>query len=148
MNTELQTLEPPAPAPRDSALLPRRPVPPKPPSEGGSPTQADRTPHSALKRRTSKIAGLPKKLRDLINERISDGVPYDQIAQELKQASDPPCPCEISARNISDWFSGGYQDWVRHQDALEVLASRFDFALDLAQNSHPDTLAPVKASKG
>jgi hypothetical protein len=91
-------------------------------------------------RRTGKIARLPKKLRDLINELLSDGATYAQIIQRLNESTDPPLPYHVAQKNISQWHDGGYQDWLQHQDRMEFLASKLDFALDLARNSQPEKL--------
>ena len=91
-------------------------------------------------RRNGKIARLPKKLRDLVNELLSDGVTYAQIVQRLNESIDPPLPYQVAEKNISNWQDGGYQDWLQHQDRMELLASKLDFALDLARNRQPEKL--------
>src|SRR5512133_483000 len=99
------------------------------------------TPHPAFqKRRTGKIARLPRKLRDLINELLSDGLPYAEIIQRLKESSDPPLPYDISEKNLSNWHTGGFQDWERHQDRMDLMATKFDSAMDLAQTTEPHKL--------
>ena len=96
------------------------------------------TPHKRL-RHNSKIARLPKADRDFINDLLDDGFTYGQIVQELQEL-DPPLPYPISERNLSGWYATGYQEYLRHQERLEILTSRFDFALDLAQSYGPEKL--------
>ena len=111
-------------------IAPIGPIPP--------PVKSDATNNS--RRRNGKIARLPKKLRDLVNELLSDGATYAQIVQRLNESTDPPLPHEIFEKNISTWHDGGYQEWLQHQDRLDLLASKLDFALDLARNSQPEKL--------
>ncbi len=91
-------------------------------------------------RRNGKVARLPKKLRDLVNNLLSDGATYPQIIERLKQSTDPALPFPIYEKNLSHWHKGGHQDWLRNQERLELVSSRIDFALDLAQSSHPEKL--------
>ena len=91
-------------------------------------------------RRNGKIARLPKKLRDLVNELLSDGATYAEIVRRLNESADPSLPYPVAEKNISTWHDGGYQDWLRQQENLELLTSRLDFALDLARNSQSEKL--------
>jgi hypothetical protein len=92
------------------------------------------TTHS--RRRTGKIARLPRKLRELINHLLDEGTPYTQIITALQQSTEPLLPYSISVRNISNWHDGGYQDWVQHQEQLQLAAAKFDLALKLARGEH------------
>jgi hypothetical protein len=96
-------------------------------------------PHSPV-RRTSKIARLPRKLRDLINAALDDGASYGAIVQQLSQSTNPPLPYPISERNLSDWHRAGYQDWLRHQDYLAILSTRLEDVFDLLQTTDPAQL--------
>ncbi len=86
-------------------------------------------------RRNGKIARLPRKLRDLVNQLLDDGVTYAQILQNLEQSSDPPLPYPLSERNISTWQQGGYQDYLKFRETLDLLSLKLDLALDLAREA-------------
>jgi len=76
---------------------------------------------------TSKIARLPRDLRDKLNVRLHDGDPGNKILdwlnrdktvrQILKEQFDSS---PITKQNLSQWKNrGGYQDWKNHRDVLE-----------------------------
>src|SRR3954463_4082333 len=75
-----------------------------------------------MKTRISKIAQLPKTIREELNRRLEDGQQGPEILPWLnqlpatknllnKQFDGKP----ISKCNLSDWRQGGYQDWLRLQ---------------------------------
>jgi len=82
------------------------------------------SPHKRL-RHNSKIGRLPKADRDFINSLLDDGLTYGQIVQELREL-DPPLPYPISERNLSSWQATGYQEYLRHQERLDLLAANQD----------------------
>ena len=76
---------------------------------------------------TSKIASLPRDLRDKLNARLHDGDPGNKILdwlnrdktvrQILKEQFDST---PITKQNLSQWKNrGGYRDWKNHRDVLE-----------------------------
>jgi hypothetical protein len=115
--------------------MPEQPIPSILPHPDTS-TSPGATPISSV-RRTSKIARLPRKLRNLINAALDDGATYGAIVQQLAQSSDPPLPYPISERNLSDWHRAGYQDWLRHQDHLTILSTRLEDVFDLVHTTDP-----------
>ena len=76
---------------------------------------------------TSKIASLPRDLRNQLNARLHDGDPGNKILDWLnrdetvrqilkEQFNSTP----ITKQNLSQWKNrGGYQDWKNHRDVLE-----------------------------
>ncbi len=91
------------------------------------------------RRRTGKIATLPKLLRDQVNTMLRDGVTYAAISSFLDQHDVPG----VNGENLSHWFKGagdeedgsGYQDWLKEQSRLDDMRIRRDFALqDVKEN--------------
>jgi len=78
-------------------------------------------------RRTGKVARKPKLIRDRINQMLLDGVPYAEIASSLG-----PDGSDLDDRILSRWKSGGYQDWLREQQKVDVARLEQEFASDLA----------------
>src|SRR5437867_1469738 len=83
-------------------------------------------PKTAPKRRTSKIARLPKPVRDKLNLLLQDGLSYRKIIQDLG-----PDAKGLIERNISTWHHGGYKDWLKEQQWRENTRMRHESASDL-----------------
>jgi hypothetical protein len=92
-------------------------------------------------RRRGNVARLPKILRDLVNSMLDDGNPYSEIVKALENSIDPQLPHPVSERNISNWFDGGYQDYLRHQSWRERIDTRADRYLDVAATDAPRLVA-------
>src|SRR4051812_18485402 len=88
-------------------------------------------------RRRGNVARLPKTLRDLVNAMLDDGKPYSEIVQALQNSADPILPHPVTERNISNWFEGGYQDYLRAESWRERIDTRADRYLDVAANDAP-----------
>ena len=78
--------------------------------------------------RNGKIARLPKTIRDELNRRLSDGEPGNQLVAWLNGLPEVQevVATEFGGRtvreqNLSEWKQGGYQDWLRQQEALELV---------------------------
>src|SRR6516165_7400573 len=97
--------------------------------------QPETTLHSALctlhskRRRNGKVASLPKPQRDLVNHMLEDGAAYKEIVAALAQLGH-----SVSARNISNWYQGGHQDWLLHQERLAANRIREEAVLDILTN--------------
>ena len=89
-------------------------------------------PLGSCRRRTGKVARLPKPVRDQINQMLLDGLPYSEILQKLGEQVQ-----HISDDNLSNWKAGGYQDWLREQQRVEMIRFRQEFAIDLVGNVDP-----------
>lgn len=86
--------------------------------------------------RNGKIARLSKAVREELNGRLENGEPGCQVVDWLNGlpevrgvlaaefAGQP-----INEQNLTAWRQGGYQDWVRHQEALA-------WAGRMAEDSH------------
>lgn len=92
--------------------------------------------------RQGKIARLPHKLRKQVNTRLRDGESAPRILAWLNQ--EPAAiavwknefkgvPC--SEQNLSEWRTGGFQDFLRERERLDAITSLSDYALELAQRS-------------
>ncbi|MDR3403372.1 MAG: hypothetical protein P4L99_12815 [Chthoniobacter sp.] len=75
--------------------------------------------------RCGKIARLPKPIREEINQRLQAGATAKSLVpwlnglpevQALVAAEFDGHP--VSVHNLSQWKNGGYQDWLRFQEAL------------------------------
>src|SRR5204862_57558 len=75
------------------------------------PHSAFRTPQSQPgHKRNGKIAKLPKASRDKVNLWLDDGLTYPQIIQNLGDEAK-----DLNPDHVSQWFKGGYQDYLRQQ---------------------------------
>ncbi len=101
-------------------------------SEASSPDP--KAPGISDHRNKGKVARLPKKLRDEINQMIDDGLPYGEIIQHLGEAGK-----DLNEKNISTWKSGGYQHWVQEQQRLGAMRARQEFAIDLVHQNEGAT---------
>src|SRR5438552_1484644 len=62
-------------------------------------------------KRNGNIAKLPKAIRDQINRWLDDGHTYPQIIKDLGAEGK-----DLNPGHFTQWFQGGYQDYLRHQD--------------------------------
>lgn len=82
------------------------------------------------RRRTGKIARLPKDLRDVINLMLRDGATNDEIRERLAFHKS-----ELNDQNILNWREGGYVDWQGEQERLEDMRDRREFALRIVKEN-------------
>ena len=66
--------------------------------------------------RNGKVARLPELIRQLINEMLDEGFIYRAIIQKLKDLG----IIGISEMNLSNWYKGGYQDYLLKQRYLDA----------------------------
>ena len=81
-------------------------------------------------RRKGKVARLPKSARDKINVMLQDGLPYFEIIQRLG-----PEGAGLTEKNLSNWKSGGYLDWLRGCQLAEAIQLKYEQAQDIIANS-------------
>src|SRR4051812_5505832 len=60
--------------------------------------------------RNGKVARLPEPIRNRINQMLENGLPYRVIIRNLAETESLPYP--LSEMNLSNWFQGGYQDYL------------------------------------
>src|SRR3954471_17000109 len=78
------------------------------------------------RKRTGKIAQLPKAVRERINHLLDDGRDYPAILKDLGPHAEG-----ISHQNLTNWRQGGYQDHLEHQRELECIRTQTEAAADL-----------------
>jgi len=86
--------------------------------------------------RIGKIARLPLHVRNELNRRLSEGEPGTKLVAWLNEGSariwlrndSEGRPIRITEQNLSEWRQGGYQDWLRHEEARQ-------FTQDLAEQA-------------
>jgi hypothetical protein len=78
--------------------------------------------------RNGKIARLPFHIRNEINKRLSDGEPgvklvkwANEEVQFFMHNKVEGRRIRITEQNLSEWRQGGYQDWLRHEEARQFL---------------------------
>ncbi len=81
-------------------------------------------------RRKGKIARLPKKTRDRLNEMIQDGVPYLEIIERLG-----PEGQGLNEVNLSNWKSGGYLDWLKETQIADAIQAKYELAESIVARS-------------
>src|SRR5258706_4951070 len=84
---------------------------------------------STSRKRVGKIAQLPKIQRDLINRLLDDGSTYKIIEEDMAKQD-----VSLNAENISNWFQGGYQDYLQHGDWLAQMSALRENAGDFLQS--------------
>ncbi|HWW01255.1 MAG TPA: hypothetical protein VNZ64_16280 [Candidatus Acidoferrum sp.] len=100
---------------------------------------ADAAAPPANLRRNGKIARLPKETRDMLNHMLDDGLPYRVIIDELGEAGRG-----LNIQNITNWVQGGYQDYLKHQDAIDRAKAQVELAIDLLREIGDADIAQVR----
>ncbi|MEP6668202.1 MAG: hypothetical protein ABJF10_03565 [Chthoniobacter sp.] len=96
--------------------------------------------------RNGKIAHLPHAIREEINQRLWNGETGRSITDWLNTLPEVRTAMEaffggseIREQNVSEWKQGGYEEWLRHQEALEVVKMLFEQGQEL-QGEAKDSL--------
>lgn len=92
-------------------------------------------------RRHGKVARLPAAIRDKINKFLDDGFTYSKIIGELENSTDPALPYCLTPDNLSNWFDGGYQDYLRNQERAERIKSATQDHMHLARENPAELTA-------
>ena len=78
--------------------------------------------------RRSKISCLPKSIREELNRRLEDGESGPSLVKWLNESPEVRLGLpakfagqEFTPQNLSRWRQGGYQDWLRQQNTLELV---------------------------
>lgn len=100
--------------------------------------------------RVGKIARLPKPIREELNRRLLAGEPGKQLVRWLNQQPEVQTVLQtsfdgipISEPNLSNWKSGGFRDWLAHQQVLQRVRSLSENVRDLAPGSPPRLLSQL-----
>ena len=121
-------------------------APPHPPvsSEQRQAEEAENQPDHPLStpktthRRKGKVAHLPKAVRDQINQMLLDGLGYAKIIKSLGDQGKG-----LIEKNISNWKTGGFQDWLRDQEKIQASQRKMEFALDILSNIKPEDISKI-----
>lgn len=107
--------------------------------------------------RKGKIARCPLAIREEVNRRLLDGQSGPKIAAWLNAHEDVLRVLDehfheepVSNQNLSEWRTGGYQDWLKRREQIENTKSLSSYALKLAQASGgniSDGAAAIMAGK-
>src|SRR5436189_4825362 len=81
-------------------------------------------------RRNGKVARLPSALREQINHMLDDGVPYKTIIQKLGEAGK-----HLNKDSISNWRSGGYQDYLKAHLINDRARTQTEAAADVVRET-------------
>jgi len=92
--------------------------------------------------RNGKIARLPYSIRDLLNGRLRNG---EQGTKLIEWLNGLPKVQEVLAeefggrpineQNLSEWKQGGFEDWLRHEEARAWMREVRDEAADLEEDA-------------
>jgi hypothetical protein len=92
--------------------------------------------------RLGKIARLPLEIRRKLNRRMADNEPAGKLLTWLNALPETKAilqadfdGADITPQNLSEWRSGGYQDWVREQQNVENIKEVTQYSMALADAS-------------
>ena len=103
-----------------------------------TPTRRRIFPHSHWrpgKARTGKIARLPQKLRESVNQMLLDGFTYQAIIAGLG-----PEGRHLNYHSLKRWRQGGYQDWLIARQRADLSQLKEQFARKLISQTPPQNL--------
>lgn len=85
--------------------------------------------------RNGKIARLPAKIRDQVNQRILDGQTADKILAWVNDSQELRGPRAITPQNLSEWRAedGGFEEWKDEQEHVEHIRQLSEYALRLGE---------------
>jgi hypothetical protein len=90
--------------------------------------------------RLGKIARLPLDIRRQINRRMADNEPAGKLLGWLNALPETKAILQadfdgaaITPQNLSEWRSGGYQDWIREQQAVDNIKELAQYSMSLAE---------------
>jgi hypothetical protein len=97
------------------------------PSAASAADTSDPTFGPRLRARTGKIARLPEAIRTALNERLADGYESSVILDWLNRQPETKAVLKaqfdghpISKQNLSAWRQGGFQEWVRIEESIDL----------------------------
>lgn len=90
--------------------------------------------------RVGKIARLPWKIREELNQRLLDGesapkiLPWLNGLDYVKRVVEEDFEgLHITDKNLSDWRLGGYEDWIKQRRSVERTSEMARYAMKLAK---------------
>ena len=89
-----------------------------------------------------KIARLPYAIRDILNERLRNGEQGAKLVRWLNRLPEVKevlagefCGRPINEQNLTEWKQGGFEDWLRHQEARAWVRALADESADLEEEA-------------
>ena len=106
--------------------------------------------------RNGKIARIPRQIRETLNQRLLNGEQGIKLVKWLNSLMDVKMMLEdefgdrpITEQNLSEWKQGGYQEWLRHQDELDLARTLTEQGTALTEEAGymalSDRIAPTVA---
>ena len=93
------------------------------------PENSEQTREQQEERRSrSKIARLPRSVRDNLNELLDAGLSYKDAIRELGEAA-----TGLNEMDISRWFRAGHKQWVDQRAWLDRVEGTFEVAKDMVE---------------
>jgi hypothetical protein len=127
----------------------KKPQPKRPARERERAVPAATKPRLSVPRaRTGKVARLPIDLRENINYQLRDNVPGPQICDLVNSSRKLSGAAAITPQNLSEWRTGGYQEWLEDQKEAERLKRLSEYAYRLAEAAGGDMAAGSAAIAG
>jgi hypothetical protein len=103
-----------------------------------------------MKTRTGKIARLPRSVRDELNLRLSNNEPAAPLLAWLNALPEVRAILtaqfdgrDITDQNLSDWRQGGYEDWLRLQDAHDWVRHLMDYSSGIQEATGQASVADL-----
>ena len=75
-----------------------------------------------------KIAELPQNQRDLVNHLFDEGATYKVVEEEMAKLG-----VSLNGENLSNWFNGPYQDYVRDREWREDILAHIESGSSLGE---------------
>jgi hypothetical protein len=98
--------------------------------------------------RNGKIARLPLHIRNGLNERLQNGEMGKPLLDWLNQEPEVKEVLKdqfegrpINKQSLSDWRRGGYQEWLRHQEARDMVREMAEQAGELETEADEQRVA-------
>jgi hypothetical protein len=105
--------------------------------------------------RNGKIARLPLAIRNEVCRRLDDGEVGPKIIAWLHTLPEVLAVLDehfneqpISAQNLTEWRQGGYQDWKKRREQLDLTKGLADYSADLAARNGGTTTQGASAIAG
>ena len=83
--------------------------------------------------RQGKIARLPFRTRELLNERLLDNENGPDILAWLNKLARLEGPASITPQNLSEWRAGGFAEWLEGRQKVERTKSLAEYCHRMAQ---------------
>jgi len=98
--------------------------------------------------RNGKIARLPRHIRDTINGALYRGIEGNYLVwwlnekPEVKEALDVWFEGRpITKQNLSEWRKGGYKEWLKRQEACDIVRQLNEKAVALAHTADSEDIS-------